>query len=158
MSSTTNEVRRNPVRVAILDGDKTWRAALAARLMRADCQVVSCPGVPSLLRVLDAHRREMPGGHIDLLVLGAASEVPAWLDVMSSLGAFTSGAPVLVTPPHLDRELEQCAYDHGAELVLSKTTVHLDGVVLAVQRIVEGDRRWSGEWISTALLERDRRK
>lgn len=138
-------------RVLVADGDREARQGAAFVLRRAGCSVVACPGAMSLVRAMDAHERGSPGGRLSVLVIASPLPQAGGIAELARLGVFALGVPVIVTLRALDRSVERGAIAAGATLV---STAGTETTASAVRHVIEQERRWGGEWISTGLLER----
>ena len=70
---------------------------------------------------------------------------------LARLGVFELGVPVIVTMRASTHAVERLALAAGATLVSSGG---IGTTASAVRHVIEQEKRWGGEWISTGLLER----
>jgi len=138
-------------RVLVADGDRQARDGAAFVLRRAGCSVVPCPGAMSLVRAIEAHQRGCPGGRLSVLVIASPLPQAGGVAELARLGVFELGVPVIVTMRALTHAIERVALAAGATLVSSGG---IGTTASAVRHVIEQEKRWGGEWISTGLLER----
>jgi len=138
-------------RVLVADGDRQAREGAAFVLRRAGCSVVPCPGAMSLVRAMEAHQRGCPGGRLSVLVVASPLPQAGGVAELARLGVFELGVPVIVTMRASTHAVERLALAAGATLVSSGG---IGTTASAVRHVIEQEKRWGGEWISTGLLER----
>lgn len=142
-------------RIAIAEGHPAFRAALACALEHAGCAVASCADAGALDRALADHTSAVH--RLDALVIDVGLPDAEGLDALGALGIFGAHVPLLIMASESTPALERSAIARGATLVVDKRERGVDGVVRALRYLVGRNARWSGEWISTGLLERLRK-